>query len=111
MKRLLLAAVLTGVSSPVFASTYDGNAMYEWAQTYENKGSNAFDSGMYVGYIVGLAEITSSVLFCPPPHTQQGQLFDIVYIYLRDNPAKRSNSAGEVTITALRNAYPCSNKK
>ncbi|SJZ33498.1 Rap1a/Tai family immunity protein [Pantoea eucalypti] len=109
MKKILLSLTLLGCSHAAFA--YDGNDLYEWADAYKDKSGSSFNAGLYVGYINGIAEVFSGEVFCVPKNTRNGQLYDIVYLYLRDNPKFRTDSAGGIILKALSQAYPCEIKK
>ncbi|MGE1560406.1 Rap1a/Tai family immunity protein [Pantoea septica] len=109
MKKILLSLTLSVCSH--FACAYDGNDLYQWADDYKDKSGNSFNAGMYVGHINGIAEVFDGEVFCVPEKTRNGQLYDIVYLYLRDNPKDRTDSAGGIILKALHQAYPCSAKK
>ncbi|WP_159377479.1 Rap1a/Tai family immunity protein [Pantoea dispersa] len=105
MKEMLLGLALLSCSH--FVCAYDGNDLYQWADAYKDKSSNSFNAGMYVGHINEIAEVFGGEVFCVPKNTRNGQLYDIVYLYPRDNLNDRTDSAGGIILKAPHQEYPC----
>lgn len=112
MKRFTLA--VGALIASFAASASDGNDLYKWALDYKkdnNAPSEAFYAGRYTGYISGINEAFANQFICLPVNTRNRQLFDIVYMRLRDNPKERTDDAGLIVLRALSEAYPCKNNK
>lgn len=45
--------------------------------------------------------------YCVPPHVQNGQLIDVVKLFLRDHPEKRQYSSPTLIMLALNEKFPC----
>jgi hypothetical protein len=68
---------------------------------------NYYFVGFYEGYVVGVMESVSGIVFCPPPNATQGQIFMIVGNFLEAHPERLHEYKNKHVIDALRNAYPC----
>ncbi|HBV5676308.1 Rap1a/Tai family immunity protein [Klebsiella aerogenes] len=91
-------------------SAYNGNDLYRWGKDYQEP-SGTFSSGMYSGYITGISDAFIGTAFCAPDGTTNGQLYDIVFNYLKENPARRTDDAGVIVLRSLSDAYPCKGKQ
>ncbi|WP_433977369.1 Rap1a/Tai family immunity protein [Erwinia sp. E_sp_B01_9] len=109
MKRLLIALALIG--SSFSASATDGNELYKWRLSYQDKSGSNFEAGMYIGFIGGVTGIFTDEIFCIPEGTLNRQVYDIVLLYLQNNPKDRTKSGSSLVLTALHNAYPCQKNK
>lgn len=112
MMRCVLATALMfagGYSpAPVMAAT--GNeVLLDCA-----KDSTEFKASYCFGYVVGAAEMASAILslggrkwFCAPDNVTNGQLERVIAKYVENNPAKTSDPAAVLVLTALVDAFPC----
>jgi hypothetical protein len=96
MKKLFL--ILAFFSASAFAqSKLDGNEMLEIMK------DSQLSDNFYMGYIAGVA----NMMACTPPKTTIGQIYDVVKVYLEQNPATRHEFRGTLVFRALADAYPC----
>ena len=67
-----------------------GNELVQLMKQYENKSgsdpvANTYDSGEYLGYVLGVFDYLSvSGVFCPPNGVTVGQAVNIVSKFLKD---------------------------
>lgn len=108
MNRIILAVALMVSCFSVMAM--DGNELYKLGQSYRDKDASAFEAGRYIGYIHGIADVFSNDVFCVPENTRNGQIYDIVFLYLQNNPKDRTKGAAVLTLDSLTEAYPCKRK-
>jgi len=45
--------------------------------------------------------------YCVPPNVENGQVIDVVKVYLRDHPETRQYSAPTLVMLALKEKFPC----
>ncbi|HGA2741641.1 Rap1a/Tai family immunity protein [Enterobacter roggenkampii] len=107
MKRLIFAVALSVVT--FHCSAYDGNDLYTWAKEYKNDSDGRYvQQGFYMGYVTASASYTEiQGRICPPQHTKNEQYFDIVYAYLKDHPATRTDDALIIIEKSLMEVWPC----
>ncbi|MBZ7458983.1 hypothetical protein FMJ29_08380 [Klebsiella michiganensis] len=108
LKTMVLTSLLMAFCSGAMAM--DGNELYKLGQSYKDKDASAFEAGRYIGYIHGIADVFSNDVFCVPENTRNGQIYDIVYLYLQNNPKDRTKGAAVLTLDSLTEAYPCKRK-
>lgn len=105
MKKLL--AALLFVPAMAHAEFWSGNDLY-------NKlGSNEYmDKTQGIGYIMGVYDVAIHVYFCP--RTEQGitvgQIRDMVFNYLYQNPSRRNELAEKLVLEVFRQTWPCANR-
>ncbi len=99
---VLLAAAL---SLPAQAGMIDGNYLLEQMQN-KLTAAQIFSSG----YIAGVHDSTSNVLFCSPSEVTLGQLSSMVKKHLVDNPSTRHLGADIIITGMLNNIWPCAKK-
>ena len=97
MKKLFL--ILAFFSASAFAQQQDGNEMLE-----RMKKAEVADS-FYMGYITGVSIMNTTA--CYYSNITTGQVYDVVKVYLEQNPAIRHLSRGVIVVQALNNAFPC----
>ena len=85
-----------------------GNDLINWLPEYE-KGVANWDTGMYLGFVSGIFNVTNGVLFCAPKATN-GQSAAIVGKFLKNNPERWGEDASYLVVDALQKAYPKCNK-
>jgi uncharacterized beta-barrel protein YwiB (DUF1934 family) len=113
MKKILFILILL-ISSLQLNFAYDGNWLYykglEDKKLNEGLRGNYFDSALFCGYISGIVDTWNGLLFCPPSHVTNGQIYDIVFKYLDEHPEKRNLSADILIVEALQKIWPCDSK-
>jgi len=103
-KSYLLAATVAACCTQAFATT--GNDLLRWAPEYE-KELGTFNGGVLAGYVVGVNDALSNILFCPPAGVTNGQLGAIALKYIRDNPERWNESGAALMIDGFEKAFPC----
>lgn len=109
---IVLAAMV--LSTPLDSSAqqfYDGNKLVEWMPEWEkvqrsDPSTNWMSDGLYVGYVTGVFDATSGILFDPPRKVTGLQVYSIVTKYLKENPEKWNQPASDLVLEALRKAFP-----
>jgi hypothetical protein len=99
------AVLLLALAAPVQAGMIDGNYLLEQMQ---NKliAAQTFSSG----YIAGVHDSTSNVIFCSPSEVTLGQLRDMVKNHLIINPSIRHLGADIIITGMLNDIWPCAKK-
>lgn len=72
--------------------------------------ANKFKSGLYLGYISGMADmiaVSHKEHICYPDGVYNGQLADLITAYLDNNPAKRHQYPAVSVFNAIAEAFPC----
>lgn len=94
----------------------DGNKLLHDCRIHDSNKStagplNALGTGYCQGFVKGVLQTAALVeppLVCQPPEgVALGQAIKVVLQYLEDYPELRYMSELEVTLDALRQAYPC----
>jgi hypothetical protein len=94
----------------------DGNKLLHDCRIHESSKStdgplNALSTGYCQGFVKGVLQAAAFVdppLVCQPPEgVALGQAVKVVLQHLEDHPELRYMSELEVTLDALRQAYPC----
>ncbi len=111
-KHLLLFIVVSSFPITAFAfdAYYDGNILYEGLKHWESDYKTyPIEAGMAAGYVIGVTDElrNSSALICIRKDVTQGQVIDIVFKYLNDNPQARDFTAESDVGVALMKAFPC----
>ena len=60
-----------------------------------------------VCYIIGVVDALDDIAFCVPRNVQKGQIRDVVYLWLKNNPARRASTAVSLIKVALQESWPC----
>ncbi|MDF1895552.1 Rap1a/Tai family immunity protein [Rahnella contaminans] len=117
MKKIFSVVSLSAYlfSTPALAYFYTGNDLYEWGaalqRTRDNRhlASDTADASMYQGYVSGIYDSANGVVFCPKRKQGMtiGQISDVVFKYLKDNPESRNESASQLVMSAFVAAFPC----
>ncbi|NDH05268.1 hypothetical protein EBX93_04990 [bacterium] len=63
-----------------------------------------------LGYVTGVADALMGITFCTPPNVNAGQIYDMVKLYLENNPANRHNTADRIVNHVLKNVWPCAQR-
>ena len=75
------------------------------------EGSNPYERGFSMGYIMGVADFGFGFNHCPPESVTAGQVRDLAQQYLQANPATRNQSADLLVMRSLRAVWPCADRK
>ncbi|WP_432213804.1 Rap1a/Tai family immunity protein [Pseudomonas graminis] len=95
--------------APMTAWCATGNDLRAWGEGYE-KNTGTFANGLYMGFVVGVAESFSGLGFCPPSNVTNGQNAAIVWKWLSDHPKDWAGPASGLILAALSDAFPCQKK-
>ena len=110
MKRIVLILFCSMMSVTANAQFMNGNKLYEDFKSCETK-QTQHSCSYALGYVTGVYDALKDSLmgrdFCAPSGITQGQLGDLVHLYLKENPGKMSYSAHTIIWTAVTKAWPC----
>jgi len=111
MRKLLIICLLFwgGGGAVQAAAFWDGNKLFQLL-TKDMTGAEDYISGAGSGYVVGVADASVGVLFCPPVGAGGITISatkKIVYIYLQKHTGMWNLPADESVIAALAEIYPC----
>ena len=105
---LLVLMIFTECSYAGFTSGNDlVTEMVEYEKSDNDPSMSLFDGAAYLGYVIGVADTTDSILWCGPEHITQGQIAKVVAKYLGNHPEKLHLSADSLVIESLKSAFPC----
>jgi hypothetical protein len=104
MKKLLI--VLALLSSSAHAEFFTGNNLHEKLNS-----TDTLDRIHGMGFVQGVFDVYVNVTFCPPSNVTAGQVRDMVKNYLTNSPAIRNYAAESIINLALKQAWPCEQKK
>lgn len=91
---------------PTYAGFIDGNALLGDLEA-KNSDSLGYQSGLYDGYITGIADLSMYILWCPPDGITGGQIQKIVAKYLKSHPEMLHKNADSLVINGLKKPFPC----
>lgn len=103
VKQLFLCAAL--IAGSAHAEFKDGNKLLS-----DMNSSSAINQMNALGYVTGVADALMGVTFCMPSNVNAGQLYDMVKLYLENNPANRHNTADRIINHVLKNVWPCAQR-
>lgn len=117
MKRLALILLLSCFWNTASATFENGNNFYSQLQYCEKfEGGDTSNEyfwacGFSLGYVQGVWDtIEKSPVgrdICRPTGFTANQLKDVVYLWLKNNPANRGHTASSLVIAAMQEAWPC----
>ena len=99
MKHTILALAL--ICGNAQAEFYTGNDLLQRLDS-ESHGEKM----LALGYVIGVFDVGSAVLHCPPAGVTAGQVRDMAASYLRGFPAKRNKTAEPLINEVLAAAWP-----
>ena len=105
--RLLLLIILLGLASGLHAGQIDGNELFKTMKEAEDREDLGYQSGFFDGYVLGFADTTVNVLWCPPKSAQPSQISKIVASYLNQHSELLNDPAEVLVIDALSEHFPC----
>jgi hypothetical protein len=94
--------------SVTYAQFKTGGELKEWAEAhdrfvrYVDEPGDAVTAGGYLGYVTAVSEF----LTCLPATVNVSQIAAVVLNYLRTHPEQWNNSAHQLVIRALSEAFP-----
>jgi hypothetical protein len=101
-KAIILMLALAGSAHAEFM---DGNKLLN-----NLKESDAFSRGLGMGYILGVHDLGSGIVYCTPGNATAGQMKDMIMNYLENTPAERHISADITVSKVLKAVWPCAKK-
>lgn len=111
MKKATLFIFLFFSYKVCTASFETGNTIYAGLEDWKRDSiTSPIKAGQSFGYVIGVHDALDGTVICTPSNASKGQLVDIVFNYLRDNPQIRHKSADELITQALIKFYPCKRK-
>jgi len=103
MKKLIIATILCmAFASPARSEFFTGNTLFRICSSGEF--ADIMDC---LGYTTGASDAAQWRHFCPSEGITRGQIRDIVFAYLRDNPEVRNQTADLIVAAALKRVWPC----
>lgn len=102
MKKLMALALLM-LSTAASAQYYTGNDLLERL----NDPARDFFA---MGYIAGVSDLGLREYHCPPQTVTLGQMRDMVYRSLTNNPSNRHMSAAVLVTVTFMEKWPCAKK-
>jgi hypothetical protein len=110
MKKILMLLAIMLFTECSYAF-YTGNDLAKWMVEYEKSVNDNLDSafmaGQNAGYVDGISDSTSGIIWCNPGNVTNGQVSKIVSKYLHNNPEKLHLYAYSLVTQALKEALPC----
>lgn len=118
MKKILIAAMLCfnfAVNAQTAGFFWDGNDLVKRMREYEKdqRGDSAANYASVVtfqGYVSGVFDAYSGVVFCAPNVTV-GQVSALVVQYVNAKPERWTENGAVLVTDALKQAFPCPKKK
>lgn len=111
MRKLVIVCLLLVSSIGTIQATafWDGTKLFQLL-TKDMNGAEDYISGAGSGYVVGVADASVGVLFCPPIGAGGITISEtkkIVYVYLQKHTGMWNLPADQSVIAALAEIYPC----
>jgi hypothetical protein len=116
MRPRLIVSGLLLCSLTASADFWNGRKLLgylEMDETITARGNRAtpeegFNSGLGVGYVVGIYDVINNSAACAPPSTTVAQLVTVVYAHLRTLTARQLDESADILVAdGLRRAFPC----
>jgi hypothetical protein len=119
MKRMSLTIALALLPLASSAEFYSGNDLARLLATDAaltargNRGTTTegHESGIAMGFVVGVHDVYRDVTVCSPPGVTVGQVLEIVRMYFRAIPHRLHETAEKLVSEALAKAFPCEQRK
>lgn len=105
MKKLLLVVAFVACAK-ANAEFFSGNDLLSNINS-----TDALERMLALGYVMGVSDSGDSILHCAPAGVTAGQVRDVVKGALIASPGTRHHSADSLVVKALRNVWPCKDKK
>ncbi len=113
---LMFFCLFLGQQGMAQATFVDGMRLKEWSDAAErleegnSRNMDAYFTGLYMGYVEGVADIMDGTIICLPGETTIGQIIAIVTKFLKNNPEKWKMPANYIIGYALTPVFPCNKK-
>ena len=123
MKIVTLGVLLfLGMASHAWAGNIDGHKLVSSMRAYEDRNKsktdvNMLDAGFYIGFVEGIYDAVSNVLFCPNSGiVAQGSAIATMTVqqapalvgkYLTAHPEEWNQPAASLVVKALSKSFPC----
>jgi hypothetical protein len=109
----LLIIPVSAMAQDSSNNTWSGNNMYQACKNYANYTKDDLQNQSMCLGIVGAIRYFSDGRFgfCTPDGVTTSQALRIVVKYMDDNPAVLHEDLREITVDALRSAWPCKNQE
>jgi len=107
-----MASILMVISIPV-AQAMDGNDLLTGYNSYKHvkagvaKNTDAYDGGLFDGYVSGIFDSVVGIVLCVPSDVKNGRIQEVVGQFLETHPASRQRTAVLLATQALMQAFPC----
>lgn len=107
-----IAAVLIALPIPL-AQAMDGNDLLAGYNSYKRvksgiaAGTDAYEGGLFDGYISGVFHSSVGTTLCVPSEVKSGQIQEVVGQFLETHPATLQRSAVKLATQALMQSFPC----
>lgn len=109
LKKLVIASFLMPYHF-AFAYFVDGNNLYTNLADWKSADTKrVYDATYAAGYVIGVSDAFTRTIICPPNNVTRGQIIDITFLYLQNNPNIRQLPASVLVMNALKEAFPCKN--
>ena len=102
---LITILLCTLYAGHVQAEFMKGDNLFELLEK-EIHGSITYQSGVGLGYLMGVTDTSINTLLCLPSMSNE-QVTHIVYNYMQKHPELWHMSAAHSVINALHEVYPC----
>jgi hypothetical protein len=102
MRKLLTALLF--VPAMAHAEFWSGNDLHNRLSS-----SDSVERIHAMGYIMGVYDAGVNAIFCPPNQAgiSAGQIRDMTFAYLSQNPAIRQRTADTIIFDMFRQVWPC----
>ena len=107
MKRLLVIAMLALTPMTAHAEFYTGNEIYPGIQDWVDGDGVSAKHAFLTGYVLGVADTSMDVMWCPTYSVTVGQTTLIVHKWLQSHPESLHFTGDSLVVSALREAFPC----
>jgi Rap1a immunity proteins len=108
----VMLAMLTVPFMPV-AQAMDGHDLLAGYNSYQRvkagiaAGTDAYQGGLFDGYVSGVLHTSAGLVLCAPPDVKGGQIQEVVGQFLEAHPATLQRPAVLLTTQALMKSFPC----
>ena len=104
--KVLSISILLLFSNWASAGFYSATDLMQTLEK-DMRGEASYDVGLFSGYIVGVFDVGSGILFCAPNGVSMKQVKRVVFNYMNNNPGKWGSSASDIVIESLQKTWPC----
>jgi len=105
MKKKIIVALLL-LPAAAYAEFFSGNELFRRMNSQE-----ANERIVALGYVMGASDAYQNNFHCSPQSVTSGQTRDVVKLFMEKNPSIRDLAADIIVAQALKEAWPCPEKK